>query len=268
MKQEGAKYSYDYLQKFLYKPPQNQPDTMGNSWSEELNALAGFVTTNRVPGAPRWVSPTTPSPVAPLFTGVKFAICVEGGVMMCEPRPSTKWSEIRIEGAGREEAVLFDAQGALFYTAHSNLGGDGLVITRISYDNVQDKKSITLPGPVIDMATDTRPFTTPALRYRHYHAVSLAAPGSQDALFVTHGNTIYQLHNRELTITRSTTVDLPCRFIDVRLAKPPGSRYQTFSEPMECWMIWAVGATYKGDGAKVEQYKTKLYKIGFPYFEM
>jgi hypothetical protein len=96
----------------------------------------------------------------------------------------------------------------------------------------------------------------------------MAAPGSQDALFVTHGNTIYQLHNRELTITRSTTVDLPCRFIDVRLAKPPGSRYQTFSEPMECWMIWAVGATYKGDGTKVEQYKTKLYKIGFPYFEM
>jgi hypothetical protein len=272
MKQEGAgqnvKYKYDYLQKFLYKPPQNQPDTMGNGWIEELDALAGFVTTNRVPGAPRWVSPTTPSPVAPLFSGVKFAICVEGGVMMCEPRPSTKWSEIRIEGAGREEAVAFDSQYALLYTAHAKPNGDGLVITRISYDNVQDKKSITLPGPVIDMATDTRPFTTPALRYRHYRAVSLAAPGSQDALFVTHGNTIYQLHNRDLTITRSATVDLPCRFIDVRLAKPPGSRYQTFSEPMECWMIWAVGATYKGDGTKVEQYKTKLYKIGFPYFEM
>jgi hypothetical protein len=271
LKQEGAgqdvKYKYDYLQKFLYKP-QNQPDTMANGWSEELDARTGFVTTTRVSGAPRWVSPSTVSPVAPLFSGVKFAICVEGGVMMCEPRPNTKWSEIRIEGAGREEAVAFDSQSALLYTAHAAPNGDGLVITRINTDNVNDKKSITLPGAVVDMATDTRPFTPPALRYRHYRAVSLAAPGSQDALFVTHGNTIYQLHNRELTITRSTTVDLPCRFIDVRVAKPPGSRYLDFSEPMECWMIWAVGATYKGDGAKVEQYKTKLYKIGFPYFEM
>ena len=272
MKQEGSgpgvKYSYDYLQKFLYKPPQNQPDTLGNSWSEELDALAGFVTTNRVPGAPRWVSPSTPSPVAPLFSGVKFAICVEGGVMMCEPRPRTKWNEVRIEGVGREEAVIFDNQEALLYTAHSSPNGNGLVITRINTDNVDDKKSTTLPGPVIDMATDTRPFKTPALQYRHYRAVSLAAPGSQSALFVTHGNTIYQLHNRDLTIVRTATVDLPCRFIDVRLAKPPGTRYQIYSEPMECWMIWAVGATYKGDGSRVEQYKTKLYKIGFPYHEM
>ncbi len=187
---------------------------------------------------------------------------------MCEPRPQTKRSEIRIEGAGREEAVAFDRQDPLLYTAHSKPSGDGLVITRIAIDNVNDKKSITLPGPVVDMATDTRPFTTPALRYRHYRAVSLAAGGSRDALFVTHGNTIYQLHNRDLTIVRTATVDLPCRFIDVRYAKPPGGSHQGFSEPMECWMIWAIGATYKGDGAKVEQFRTKLYKIGFPYHEM
>ena len=272
MKQEGAgqnvKYKYDYLEKFLYKPRPELADTLSNNWSEELDARAGFVTSNRVAGAPRWVSPSTVSPVAMFLHGVKFAICVESGVMLCDPRPRANWSEIRIDGAGREEAVTFDSQEALLYTAHSSPNGNGLVITRINMDNVNDKKSVTLPGAVVDMATDTRPFTTPALRYRHYRAVSLAAPGSQDALFVTHGNTIYQLHNRDLTITRSATVDLPCLFIDVRLAKPPGSRYQTFSAPMECWMIWAVGATYRGDGAKVEQYRTKLYKIGFPYHEM
>ena len=265
---QSVKYKYDYVEKSLNKLIPNQPDMLDHNWDEELDARVGFVTTNRVPGAPRWVSPTTPSPLAPLSHGIKFAVCVEGGVMICQPRPNTKWDEVRIEGTGREEAVLFDRQEPLLYTAHSDPNGGGLVITRINYDNLSDKKSVTLPGPVVDMAIDTRPRITPALQYRHYRAVSLAAPGSQNALFVTHGNTIYQLHNRDLTITRSAKLDLPCRFIDVRYAKPPGGSHQGFSEPMECWMIWAIGATYKGDGAKVEQFRTKLYKIGFPYHEM
>jgi len=271
MKQEGsgqtAKYKYDYKETLLYKTPPNSIDTLASAWSEELDALQGFVTTNRVPGAPRWVSPTTVSPVAMFLHGVKFAICVEGGAMLCEPRPRTKWTDIRIEGAGREEAMIFDNGAPVLYTAHSNLKGDGLVITRTNIDNVNDKKSVTLPGAVVDMATDTRPFTTPALRYRHYRAVSLVAPGSQDALFVTHGTTIYQLNSADLTITRTATVDLPCRFIAVGVAKPPGSSYGTFSAPLECWMMWVVGATYKGDGSSVDQYKTKLYKIGFQYYE-
>jgi len=264
MKQIGsgpsAKYSYKHLEKILIKYRNDLPETLEYGWSDSMDSFVGFVTTNRVAGAPRWVSPSTISPSAPQSHTGTWALCIEGGFVHIQPRPSLKIQEVRIEGAGREEAVLFDNNTALLYCAHSSPNNDGLVITRISTNNFQDKKSLTLPGAVVNMATDTRPFKTPALQYQQYRAVSLAAPG-YDVLFVAHGNKIYQLNKNDLTVIRIETVELPCRFVQARWGQPQGSGRNSGVD--YCWVVWAVGATYKGDGTKVDEYKSQLYKLAF-----
>ncbi len=125
-----------------------------------------------------------------------------------------------------------------------------------------EKKTVTIPGPVVDMATDTRAFKTPALTYKQHRAVSLAAPG-YDSLFVTHGRTIYHLNKDNLTVRESMTVDLPCRFLQVRFGKPPGDSHLRYGGPDSGWMVWAIGASYTGDGTRVDQYKTEIYKTFF-----
>jgi len=227
-----------------------------------LDSLKGYRDQNRVTGAPAWVSSSTISPMHS-YRGIDTFICIEGGLIYISKLVRYSVHEISLEGTGREEAVIYDTfLAGLIFCAHSTPDKQGLMISRIDPKNLQDKKTVTLPGPVVDMATDTRRFETPALRYKQHRAVSLATPG-YDSLFVTHGRTIYHLNKNNLTVRESMTVDLPCRFLQVRFDKPSGGNHMHYGGPDTGWMVWAIGASYTGDGTKVDQYKTEIYKTFF-----
>ena len=71
------------------------------------------------------------------------------------------------------------------------------------------------------------------------------------------------MNKNDMTLRQTIPVDLPCRFVNVMLGLPPGDAHLRWGgRPQSCWMIYAIGATYTGDGTKVDQYKTEIYKIG------
>ena len=50
----------------------------------------------------------------------------------------------------------------------------------------------------------------------------------------------------------SATVELPCRLIGVTEGGP------------NAWTVYALGSYYKGDGTKVDEFKTHLYTVLAP----
>lgn len=252
MKQEPSgsfKYSYSYSGRSSDQV-MDLPDML-------LNAQKGF-RPGRVAGAPAWVSPSTTSPMD-VSMGMAVAICVEGGVIAIDVK-NKKVIEIGIDGTGREEAVLIDPTEPLIFSAHSQPDTHGLMISRINSSNPSDKQTITLPSTVTHMMTDTNTFVGPNLQYHRRRAVSLAL--TNDGLFVSHATNIYLLDKRRLTVRQKIAVDMPCRLIQVRRAKPPGEAQAPYSAPRECFMVWAIGSIYIGDGQDLRKYQTKLYKIG------
>lgn len=245
MKQESSnppKYSYKYL-------------AVSGSTLEEmsLDALKGFGPA-RVPGAPAWVAPNTISPMD--VSGGQVAICVNGGLFLIQVRTKTV-TEIKIDGTGREEAVLMDPVDPVIYCAHSRPDGQALMISRI--DSPTSKKTTTLSSPLVNMLTDTRAPVISDLRYNCPRAVRLAV--QNDWLFVSHGSKIYVLDKMRLNGRKIVFLDLPCRLIQVRGGKPPGENHPKYGAPQACYFVWAIGSTYEGDGQSRNKYQTLLYKI-------
>ncbi|HKG47207.1 MAG TPA: hypothetical protein VKB02_10795 [Pyrinomonadaceae bacterium] len=252
MKQESSnppRYSYSYAARSYSQ--------QGDEENMALDVQKGFRPA-RVPGAPAWVSPGTISPMD-VSAGVAVAICVEGGLILIDLK-SKRVMEVAIDGTGREEAVLLDPAEPLIFSAHAQPDTHGLMISRISSSNVSQKQTITLPSTVTHMLTDTRPFVGPNLQYNRPRAVSLAV--TPDALFVSHARNIFVLDKQRLTVRQTIPVDLPCRLMHVRRGKPPGEATAKYPAPKECYMVWAVGSMYIGDGSKLDNAKLSVYKIG------
>jgi len=222
-----------------------------------LDLQKGF-TPARVPGAPAWVSPSTTSPMD-VSMGIVVALCVEGGLILIDLKRKSIM-EVELKGAGREEAVLLDPVDPVIFSAHSKPDTHGLMISRISSTNLSEKQTITLPSTITHMAVDSNTFVPPNLRYNRRRAVSLAV--TQDALFVSHATKIYVLDKKRLTERQQVTVDLPCRLIQVRRMKAPGETHAKYGAPKDCYMVWAIGSLYNGDGQKMDKFRTTLYKIG------
>lgn len=256
MKQEARgpiKYSFSYANRSLAAPLDDDRDVV------LLDAQQGFRPA-RVSGAPAWVSPSTISPMD-VSMGLSVAICVEGGLILVDVRRKTIM-EVGLEGTGREEAVLFDPnpREPFIFCAHARPDTQALMISRINPGNPKDKLTITLPSPVTHMVTDKGTSVGPNLKYNRTRAVSLVA--TSDALFVSHATKIYVLDKTRLTQRQQVTVDLPCRLIQVRRGKPPGENNPPYAAPRDCYLIWAIGSIYIGDGQNLERARTKLYKIG------
>jgi len=244
------KYSYSYAERSL--------DTNFNTEKDMVLDLQKGFTPPRVPGAPAWVSPSTTSPMD-VSMGIVVALCVEGGLILIDLKRKSIM-EVELKGAGREEAVLLDPVDPVIFSAHSKPDTHGLMISRISSTNLSEKQTVTLPSTITHMAVDSNTFVPPNLHYNRRRAVSLAV--TQDALFVSHATKIYVLDKKRLTERQQVTVDLPCRLIQARRMKAPGETHAKYGAPKDCYMVWAIGSLYNGDGQKMDKFRTTLYKIG------
>lgn len=243
----ASSYTYHYIfYTGSFKPNDN--------WQEMfLDDLKGF-RPQRVRGAPAWVSPNTISLMS--GSGGRVAICVEGGLFLIQLQGETV-TEIPIDGSGRQEAIVIDPKQPVIYCVHSQQNGSKLIISRVEGPNT--KQSITLPSGVIDMVTNTNPPGGTNLRYNCPRAISLAV--SDNALYLSNGKTIWAFDKVTLNQKRTTSVDLPCRLIHVRPGTPPGGNHPNYGAPRDCEFLWAIGASYEGDGQSRNKYQTKLYKI-------
>lgn len=220
-----------------------------------LDQQKGFRTA-RVTGAPAWLSPLTNSPMD--VNGQTAAICVEGGLFLIDLTKKSV-TEIKLEGTGREEAVLIDLKDNYVFCAHSTPNGGGIIVSYVSLRNQQMRLNHTFFTPVHNMLTNTSPPTTPDLRYKSPRAVSLVTV--QDQLVVSHGREIHVLNKSDLRELREVTVDLHCRLIRAQLGTPPGENHPKYGSPREGYVVWAVGGTYEGNGQTRDKYQTAIYKI-------
>ena len=218
----------------------------------------------RVPGVPPWVGLNTISPMD-VRPGIAYAVCIEGGVIGQNIR--NDWSNIEVElpGTGRQEAILVDRTADIIFCAHSKppTGVNGLMISRINLNRVNEKLTIELPGSVTHVVTDPKPPTEAKLDYYRPRAVSLLA--TSDALFVSHAMKIYVLDKTTLATRQVIPASLPTRLIQVRRVKLPGESHDKYGAPKECNLLWAIGSRYVGDGQAVkvqgQDFDTMLYKI-------
>jgi hypothetical protein len=243
----AIKHSYSYAARSF--PQQFDADLV-------LDGQKGFRPPPPVAGAPAWVSPNTISPMD-AWSNLLVALCVQGGMFQIIVK-GNEVTEVEIPEAGREEAVVIDADGGAYFCAHQSRGKRGLIVSRINIGDTDKKQTITLPGSVVGMVTNLKP---PAedLRYNCPRAVSLIA--TPDALFVTHNRNIYLLDKTTLAVQQTVPSNLPCRLIQVRRGKLSSETHQKYGTPKDCYIVWAIGSMYNS-GQDRKSHQTSLYKIG------
>lgn len=251
---QTSKYSYTYSRKKIAQ------DKLIDVADHSLDSVQGISTQNRVPNAPAWV-PSTFIPPMSVSPDAEFAVIgIEGGLVVLDVLREFRAYVVPIQGTGRAEAVLYSNTGEIL-CAHSQPNNQGLVLSYILRD-MKRFKSLTLPGAVTNMITDTRSLKTPAVQYKQHRAVSIVdvLPGS---FCVSHGKTIYAIKKNDLTVESSVTVDLPCRLIQVKNDRAPYGEHPIFGFAKPCYIVLAVGSTYNGDGSNAGGFKTQLYRLGF-----
>ena len=229
---------------------------------DDLRNSRGQTTAWEFPG---WVNPSTISPLAISNGDRRAAIGIECGVMVTDLREekvkigSVERERIEIvalDGTEREEAVVFANAfpPSYLYCAHSQPGNrGGLKISRVNVktmNDVKEKLTITLaPGEGnYDLVTDTSGRGNTAVPVKRPRAISMVITPDNKNLFVSHGRTITQLDAKAMKVVRSFTVELPCRV------------FHAIQEG-QIVTVYAIGATYKGNGNNVEGHKTQLYKL-------
>lgn len=233
-----------------------------------LDDVRGFNQQPALPGAPFWapasMSPMalSPSPVSPRGDRIReAAICISGGVFVVGNnvqgiRP------LALQSAGREEAVGFGRDGSEIYCVHSQGDNEGLRVSRV--DNKAWKQTHTLSLPrgegVALLTTDTRQ-RKPQDRDKVSRSASMVVSGDGRWLFVSHGRSIFKIEAATLTLRDFYKVDLPCRLFYVGWGKPTQDSHPLYGSPSSCTLLYAIGASYTGDGSKAKEFKTQLYKI-------
>jgi hypothetical protein len=235
-----------------------------------LDEVRGFNQQPAIPGAPFWVPRSTipmalsPSPVSPRNERIReAAICISGGVFIV----GNNAQDIRtlaLQSAGREEAVVFGRDGLEIYCAHSQGDNEGLRISRVDNKTVKQTHSLSLPRGegVANLTTDTRQ-RRPGDRDKASRSASLVISADGKWLFASHGRSIFKIEAATLTLRDTYKVDLPCRLFYVGWGRPTSDNHPLYGAPSSCTLLYAVGASYTGDGSPVNdnQYKTHLYKI-------
>ncbi|HEX6719432.1 MAG TPA: hypothetical protein VF088_20180, partial [Pyrinomonadaceae bacterium] len=140
----------------------------------------------------------------------------------------------------------------------------GLRISRIDNKAWKQTHSLSLPRGegVANLTTDTRQ-RNPQDRDKVSRSASIVRSGDGKWLFVSHGRSIFKIEAATLTVRDTYKVDLPCRLFYVGWGKPTADTHPLYGAPSSCTLLYALGASYLGDGTNVKdnQYKTQLYKL-------
>jgi hypothetical protein len=273
MKQEGANAKYTFRGKFIAKNTSGpRKISTSNGRTISLDAVKGFRDQNKVPGSPAWVSSKTVSPMAVSPVNVsprgerdtEVAVAIDGGLFVIG---STEQSirTLALEAAHREEDIVFGREGKHIYCLHSESDNIGLRVSRVDNTAWKQTHSLALQTgeKAPDLTTDTRQ-QRPAGIYKSQRAISMVCSLDGKLLFVSHGRTIFKIDAATLKLIDSYKMELPCRVFHVWGGKPSGESHPFYGTPTSCTLLYAIGATYKGNGFDSRDSQTHLYKIGIP----
>lgn len=245
----------------------------GNSREVSLDAVKGFREQNKMAGFPAWVSSKTVSPmavstslVAPGGERVKeVAVGIDGGLFVVGSSDRTI-RVLALESAGREEEVVFGREGKSIYCLHSQGDNQGLRVSRVDNHAWKQTHGLTLPRGegVADLLTDTKQ-RTPGTPYKNHRSISMVISRDEKMLFVSHGQSIFQIDVAKMELRRTFKVELPCRVFHVWFGKPTEGSHGVYGSPSSCTLLYAIGASYRGDGfGENRNSKTQLYKLAIP----
>jgi len=263
---------YGLVTKIIAKTSSQKGFVTGNSREASLDTVKGFREQNRMAGYPAWVSSRTVSPMA-LSTSIvapggdrvrEVAVCIDGGLFVVG-KSDKPIRELALESAGREEGIVFGREGKTIYCLHSQGENQGLRLSRV--DNVTWKQTHGLSLPrgegVADLATDTRQRQV-GTSYKNHRSASIAIGLDEKLLFVSHGRSIFKIDVAKMELRGTFKTELPCRVFHVWWGKPTEGSHGIYGTPSSCTLLYAVGASYKGDGMNSQDFKTHLYKLAIP----
>ncbi len=260
---------YSLVAKIIAKTSSEKGFATANSREVSLDTVKGFREQNRMAGYPAWVSSRTVSPMA-LSTSIvapggdrirEVAVCIDGGLFVVG-KSDKPIRELALESAGREEGIVFGREGKSIYCLHSQGENQGLRLSRV--DNVTWKQTHGLSLPrgegVADLATDTRQRHV-GTSYKNYRSASIAISLDEKLLFVSHGRSIFKIDVAKMELRGTFKTELPCRVFHVWWGKPTEGSHGVYGTPSSCTLLYAIGASYNGDGRNSKDFKTHLYKL-------
>jgi len=272
VKNDESKAHYILGKKFVSRSTTDKSKiTFGNIADISLDDVKGFREQNRVPGSPAWVSAKTvspmaisPSPVSPGGEQVReVAVCIDGGLFVVG-RSDKTIRTLALESAFREEDIAFGREGKHIYCLHSESDNLGLRVSRV--DNKTWKQTHSLPlrsgEKAADLATDTRQ-SKPGIN-RNQRSISMVLDLDDKLLFVSHGTFIFKVDATAMKLLDTYQTELPCRVLHVWRGKPSADSHPVYGSPTSCTLLYAIGASYRGDGNTAQEFKTHLYKLGIP----
>ena len=239
----------------------------GDLTDTSLDTAPGFVP-SRLPRYPPWVSDKNVSPLAvspgfPSVTGERgrdLALCVEGGMFFVAPNRAPR--PVKVEGAGREEEIMFSGSGRTVYCLHSQVGNPALRLSRIDLAmfNVQQSVNLPLGQDAADLTSGVSP--TPGIPFKNQRSISMIRTPDDRFLFVSHGKNIFRINAGTLNVIDTYTMPLPCRVFHVFRGQPTTETREGFSPPGPCLLLYAIGAQFRGDGtSKARSNQTQLFKL-------
>ncbi|MEN3327794.1 MAG: hypothetical protein V7638_2601 [Acidobacteriota bacterium] len=236
-----------------------------------LDSVPGGREQNRVPGSPAWVSSLTvspmavsTSPVSPRGGSVKeVAVCIDGGLFLVSGSLERNILSLKLDSVGREEDIVFGREGKTIYCLHSRTDNQGLRVSRVDNKTFTQTGGISLPAGegVADLTKSTRPKEAGKL-YKNHRSASIVCMRDEKYLFVSHGRSIFRIDAATMTLRDTYTMELPCRVFHVWIGKPESGRHPVYDGPDSCILVYAIGASYSGDGKREGQFKTQMYKLG------
>ena len=256
--------------KFIMKANSGpQKITFGNIREVSLDAVKGLREQNKMAGYPAWVSSRTVSPIAVSPSNVspqgervrEVAVCIDGGLITFGTEKTIR--VLALESAGREEEIVFGREGKTIYCLHSQGDNQGLRVSRVDNQAWKQTHGLTLPvgEGVADLLQDTRQ-RTPGTPYKNHRSISMVLSRDEKNLFVSHGQSIFQIDVAKMELRATFKVDLPCRLFHVWFGKPTEGSHGIYGTPNSCTLLYAIGANYRGDGLQNRESKTQLYKLG------
>lgn len=212
--------------------------------------------------------PVGAAPLAVTPDGSKAAVADQGGFLLIDmlaPVGSRKAQSVRLNPTYEPAHVVFSNDGGFLFCAHVRRlmsGGDarrtvaGRDITVTFYGLKQYRMQINgLPHVEgnFGLTANTRQSFGVNKTSKEEVALSLAVSPDDRWLFVSSGTTIMRFNLEKFSLDPwSASVELPCRLIGVAEGGP------------NAWTVYALGSYYKGDGTKVDEYKTHLYFVPAP----
>ncbi|HEU4768928.1 MAG TPA: hypothetical protein VFS77_16200 [Pyrinomonadaceae bacterium] len=234
-----------------------------------VDSVKAFRAQNRMAGFPEWVSSKTISPIAlsPMSVSPggdqvrEVAVCIDGGLFVVG-LPNKPIRALALESAGQEEGIGFGKDGKTIYCLHSQGENQGLRLSRVDNVALKQTHSLVLPRGegVADLATDTRQRQA-GTSYKSFRSTSMVVDYEEKQIFVSHGRTIFKIDVATMTVKETFTMELPCRVFHVWWGKPTQAPHPDYGSPLGCTLVYAIGATYRGNGMDSRDHKTHLYKL-------